>query len=76
MLATYFLDVKDAVRTHHRFEVNFAFDNEAIQHCKELAAQLRRRRYPDQPGLMIVVLDQSGRKIHDELVYPKNGQSA
>jgi hypothetical protein len=74
MLAAYYLDVKDAVRTLNRFEVRFALDREAIDHSKELAAQLRRRHYPDQPGLIIVVLDRSGRKIHDEPVYPENEQ--
>jgi hypothetical protein len=46
MLKTYYLDVKDAVRTLNRFEVRFAHDDEVILHSKELAAQLRHRRFP------------------------------
>jgi hypothetical protein len=57
--------VKDAVRTINRFEVRFALDGEAIQHSKELAATLRYRNFY-QRSLIIEVLDQSGRKIHEE----------
>jgi hypothetical protein len=69
---TFYLDVKDAVRTLNRFEVRFALDNEAIQHSKEFAASLRLRHFNSHPGLTIVVLDQSGRKIHEQLVYPEH----
>jgi hypothetical protein len=62
MLRTFYLDLKDASRTVKRFEVRFVLDDEAIQHGKELAAQL------------IAVLDQSGRKIHDEPIYPDDEQ--
>jgi hypothetical protein len=74
MLRTFYLDLKDASRTVKRFEVRFVLDDEAIQHGKELAAQLRHRHFPNQRGLMIAVLDQSGRKIHDEPIYPDDEQ--
>ena len=76
MLKTYYLCVKDAVRTLNRFEVRFAHDDEVIWHSKELAAQLRHRRFPNQRGLMIVVLDPASRNIHEELVYPEDEQRA
>lgn len=64
-LKTYYLDVADAVRALHRFELRFPDDNEAIQHSKELAAMFRQRCVPDDHGgLAITVLDQSNRKIH------------
>jgi hypothetical protein len=74
LIRTFCLDVKDAVRTINRFEVRFALDGEAIQHSKELAASLRLRHFNNHPGLTIVVLDQSGRKIHEEVVYPEDQQ--
>ena len=74
MLKTYFLDVKAAERTLNRFEALFAADAEAIQHSTDLAAMLRLRHFPIQLGLMIAVLDQSGRKIHEEVVYPDGEQ--
>jgi hypothetical protein len=74
MLKTYFLDVKDAERTLNRFEVRFERDDEAIRHGGELAAQLRLRHFPNQPGLIIEVLDQSSRKIHEQPVYPEDDQ--
>jgi hypothetical protein len=51
--------------------VRFVLDDEAINHSKELAASLRFRHFNNHPGLTIAVLDQSGRKIHDEIVYPE-----
>jgi hypothetical protein len=76
MLRTFYLDVKDATRTINRFEVRFVLDDEAINHSKELAASLRFRHFKNHPGLTIAVLDQSGRKIHDEIVYPEGEQRA
>ena len=73
LIKTFCLDVKDAVRTINRFEVRFALDGEAIQHSKELAATLRYRNFY-QRSLIIEVLDQSGRKIHEEVVYPEDQQ--
>ena len=70
-LKTYYLDVTDAVRSLHRFELRFPDDNEAIQHSKELAAMFRQRQFPDDHGgLAITVLDRSNRKIHEETVEP------
>jgi len=74
LIKTFCLDVKkDPVRTINRFEVRFALDGEAIQHSKELAATLRHRNFY-QRSLIIEVLDQSGRKIHEEVVYPEDQQ--
>ncbi|MBR1124530.1 hypothetical protein JQ628_23600 [Bradyrhizobium lablabi] len=70
MLKTYFLDVKAGEHTLNRFNVRFAHDGEAVQHSKELAAMLRHRHFNSQPGLVIVVLDRSSGKIHEEMVYP------
>ena len=74
LLRRFFLDVKAAVDTLNRFELRFAFDEEAIKHSKELAASLRRRHFNNHPGLTIAVLDQSGRTIHEEVVYPEDKQ--
>lgn len=68
MLMMYFLDV--APRTLNRLECFFATDAEGIQHSKELAAPLQHRHFT----LMIAVLDQSSRKIHEEVVYPEGEQ--
>lgn len=74
MLKTYYLEVSEIQHTLDRFEVRFAADAEAIQHSKELAATLRHRHFPFQRGLMIAVLDQSSREIHEEVVYPDGEQ--
>ena len=74
MLRTYFLDVKADDGTLNRFDVRFALDGEAIEHSKQLAASLRLRHFNGHPGLIIEVIDPSSRKIHKEIVYPKNEQ--
>ena len=66
----YYVDVKDDVALHNRFEAKFVSDEEAIMHSKELAAGCRQRHIQFGPGLIVAVLDPSGRKIHEELVYP------
>ena len=75
MMNTYLLDVKAAERTLNRFEVRFALDHEAVEHSKQLAASLRHRHFNNHPGLTIVVLDQSSRTIHEEVVYPEGAQN-
>jgi hypothetical protein len=74
MLRTFYLDVKDATRTINRFDVRFALDQEAVEHSKQLAASLRHRHFNNYLGLTIVVLDQSSRTIHEEVVYPEGQQ--
>jgi hypothetical protein len=66
----FYFDVKVGVSDLARFEAWFPSDNEAIQHSRELAARLRQRHFNNQPGLMISVLEKSGREIHREDVYP------
>ena len=66
--------MKDDVSVRARFEVRFDRDDEAIRHSKELAASFRQRHVNTGPGLVILVLDQSGRKIHEEIVY-SDGQA-
>jgi hypothetical protein len=55
--------------------MRFVLDDEAIQHSKALAAQIRHRHYPNQRGLTITVLDQAGRKLHDEPIYSGDEQT-
>jgi hypothetical protein len=44
--------------------------------ASKLAASLRHRHFPNKQGLTIEVLDKSGQKIHEEAVYPEDGQRA
>ena len=76
MIKTYYLDVKSGERTINRFDMRFALDGEAVEHAKQLAAQLRHRHFNNHPGLMIEVIDPSSRTIHREIVYPEGGQKA
>ena len=58
-------------QTNGNNAAKFVLDGEAIQHSKELASTLRYRNFY-QRSLVIEVLEQSGRKIHEEVVYPKD----
>jgi len=49
-------------------------DGEAIEHSNQLATSLTRRHFNNHSGLTIVVLDQSSRTIHEEVVYPEGQQ--
>jgi len=66
----FYFDVTKDGSVRSRFEVPFVFDDEAIQHSKGLAARIRMHA-PTEPGLVISVLDQSGKQLHQECVYPK-----
>jgi hypothetical protein len=71
---TFCFDVKVGDELRQRFELPFEFDDEAIQHSKDLAARFLQRLVHNEPGLLILVLVQSGREIHRELVYPTRKQ--
>jgi len=68
-LQTFYFDVKDGVPVRDRVGTPFRRNSEAIEHSKELAARLRKERPGSEPGLIVSVLDQSGREIHQEVVH-------
>ena len=68
-IQTFYFDVKDGVPIRDRVGMQFKRNSEAIAHSKELAARLRRERPRSDPGLIVSVLDQSGREIHQEMVH-------
>lgn len=74
MIRTFYFDVKDKVSARARLENRYALDIEAIEHSKDLAARLRQRPFNSEPGLVISVLDETGREIHREFVCPAERQ--
>jgi hypothetical protein len=72
---TFYFYVSDGVSTRARFEVPFGSDDEAIQHSQHLAGRLRLIRTRIEPGVVISVLNQSGREIHRELVNRTDEQT-
>ncbi|WP_430641464.1 hypothetical protein [Bradyrhizobium centrolobii] len=45
-------------------------DGAAIAHSKSLVDKVRREKSKGHPELRIVVIDESGREVHREQIYP------
>ena len=69
-MGIYYFDMKDGVPVRDRKGVECATADGAIEHSKELARRLRNEPRLRDPGLSIVVIDESGAEIHREPVYP------
>jgi hypothetical protein len=69
-VGTYYFDIEDGIPTRDRKGIEFATTAAAIEHSKDLARRLRNEPRLEDPALSIVVLDESGREIHREPVYP------
>ena len=70
MLCTYFFDIKNSVATRDRTGLQFQTVGGAIEHSKDLALRLRSDPRVTDRALSIIVLDQDGREVHREPVYP------
>ena len=75
-MQTYYFDLKDGVPTRDRKGIEFATAAGAIEHGKELARRLRNETRVQDPGLVIVIVDESGAEIHRELVNPETRNPA
>lgn len=69
-MRTYYFDIRDGVPLRDKVGMELATDGAAIVHSKGLADQLRRDKPQGHPALQIVVIDESGREVHREPVYP------
>jgi hypothetical protein len=69
-LKTFYFDLKDGVPSRDKAGIQFQLNSEAINHSKQFAERLRKERDKVVPDLVIMVLDESGREIHREPVYP------
>ncbi len=69
-MATYYFDMKDGVPARDRSGLELVSDGAAIAHSKSLADRVRRERPKGHPDLRIVVIDESGREVHRERIYP------
>ncbi|UWU94872.1 DUF6894 family protein [Bradyrhizobium sp. CB1015] len=66
----YYFDIRDGVPVRDKAGLELASDGAAIAHSKGLADQVRREKPKGHPELQIVVIDESGREVHRERVYP------
>ena len=71
-MRTYYFDRKDGVPVRDNKGLGFSKPSAAIEHSKALANEIRIQT-PAPAGhrdLYIAVLDETGREIHREPVYP------
>ena len=69
-MQTYYFDMKDGVPVRDRAGMKFASNGAAIVHSKQLAEKIRSEKRAVNADLYIVVVDESGREVHREPVYP------
>jgi hypothetical protein len=69
-MRTYYFDMRDGVPVRDKSGLGFVSDGAAIAHSKSLAAKARRENPKGHPELRIVVIDESGREVHRERIYP------
>ncbi|MBR0827160.1 hypothetical protein JQ596_16605 [Bradyrhizobium manausense] len=67
---TYDFDIKDGVPVRDKSDLEFVNDGVSIVHRKSLADNVRREEPKGHPELRIVVIDESGREVHRERIYP------
>lgn len=70
-MRTYYFDFKDGVAVRDRCGIDLVSDGAAIAHSKDLAARVRDQKTKVNPDLHVVVVDENGREVHREKVYPK-----
>lgn len=66
----YYFDMKDGLPVRDKSGLELVSDGAAIAHSKSLADQVRSAKPKGHPDLRIVVLDESGREVHREQIYP------
>ncbi|TGN89001.1 hypothetical protein EOW77_0009190 [Bradyrhizobium yuanmingense] len=66
----YYFDMKDGVPVRDRAGLELVSDGAAIAHSKRLADKVRTEMPVGNPDLRIVVIDENGREVHREQVYP------
>lgn len=70
MMHMYYFDMKDGAPVRDRAGLELVSDGAAIAHSKRLADKVRKERPAGNPDLRIVVIDESGREVHREPIYP------
>ena len=69
-MRTYYFDMKDGLPVRDKSGLELVSDGAAIAHSKNLADRVRREKPKGHPDLRIVVIDENGREVHRERIYP------
>jgi len=67
---TYYFDIRDGVPSRDHVGLKLVNGGAAIAHGKRLAEAIRRKLHTGNKDLYIAIVDESGREIHREPVYP------
>jgi hypothetical protein len=68
---TCYFDIRDGVPARDVKGLKLANGRAAIEHSKRLATVIRDKPQSSRKDLHVVVIDESGREIHREPVYPE-----
>jgi len=69
-MPTYYFDTQDGVPVRDRTGKILVSTSAAIELSKQMAAAMRNEPEPVNKDLNIIVLDESGKEVHREPVYP------
>jgi uncharacterized protein DUF6894 len=70
LVQTYYFDIQDGVPVRDRKGIELVSGAAAVEHSKRLATLMREKNPPGRRDLNVVVIDESGREIHREAVFP------
>jgi len=68
---TYYFDIRNGVPARDVKGLVLASGRAAIEHSKRLATVIRDKPHSSRKDLYIAVIDESGKEIHREPVYPE-----
>ena len=69
-MRTYYFDIRDGVPSRDLVGLKLVNGGAAIAHGKRLAEAIRGKLQTGNKDLYIAVVDESGKEIHREPVYP------
>ncbi|PDT73470.1 hypothetical protein [Bradyrhizobium sp. C9] len=75
-MGIYYFDLRDGVRKRDRSGIQFRNDGEAISHSEIVAEKIRSDEPTRRGDLCIIVIDESGREVHREEVFPSTSPAA
>lgn len=73
-MRTYYFNFKDGGPVRDKSGLELVRDGAAIAHSKDLADRVRREQPKGHRDLRIVVLDESGREVHQHTIAAAKGK--
>jgi len=75
-MRTYYFDLRGGIPQRDHYGIRFATDDVAIRHSQVVANNIRKDARVTRNDLYVVVIDESGREVHREEVFPSISPAA